>query len=159
MARLPHHEFAHELLPRAFFADPDGLLAALEADPRGYLRSAWAKCVARFPDEPPIPSEGPVAEVRALDPETTVACVTLPAPQALTEAYFVALVLRRPRKGWFGAKTNKASYLTLESGLWVDNQPRTFLGEWTADGAHLNHGTGPGPGREEFLNEVARLGK
>jgi hypothetical protein len=79
------------------------------------------------------------------------AIVEFPAPRETTEVFFTALVvLADPSQPLPEREALTARYFTLERGFSLDGMPRTVLGEWTMDGAHVNYGDGPEPALATF---------
>ncbi len=86
------------------------------------------------------------------------AVIEMPPPQATTETFYVALVLLvNPTAEVPDLDKVALRYFTLEKGFVLDGPPRTVLGEWTAEGIHLNYGDGPVPQLEPFVQAIAKL--
>lgn len=82
-----------------------------------------------------LSGEGLDFSVKNLDNGMTIALITLPPPQAVTEAYFVALCYFS-KTVIFSEQESLAHSFTLE----FSSEPsKTILGQWTADNAkHIN---------------------
>jgi hypothetical protein len=82
----------------------------------------------------------------------------LPAPTAVTEAYFTAIAFGPLPTLNFSADTTQklpVRYLTLEFGFNLPDQPpRTVFCEWTREQSHYNMGTGPAPTPDAFFEAV-----
>ena len=83
------------------------------------------------------------------------AVVQMPPPQAVTEAHFVALVLKADTSQPQPADTTSLPkwYFTLEKGVSLDGSDRTVLGGWT-ETTHTNYGEGPAANVEELLGAI-----
>jgi len=93
-------------------------------------------------------------EIRMFDDNTTIALITLPTPEAVSEAYFVALVYR-PEKN---KQSSITRYIFLEYSVppGYSSLP-TVLEEWTVDGKCKNIGYGCEPTVEAFHEAVCNL--
>ena len=68
-----------------------------------------------------------------------IGALTFPTPRDLTEAYMGAVIGR-------SGDPQFLRYFTWELGINVMDQTRcTVVGEWDAEGRHVNHGAGPMP--------------
>lgn len=145
--RLHHYLFVHRHLRDAFFRDP---AAAVEAfrhpEAAGRARRLWAALgedLARA-SQPVLAVEGLAVSPSMLAGRRAVV-ITLPAPEAPSEAWFVALVGPSP--------TDDPRYLTLERSVSLAAEPGpdpVMLCEWTADGKHVNYGPQTGHTLERF---------
>lgn len=139
--------FAHQLLPHALLSHPRPF--TMLAGPVGteYVRQMWELAAERIAPGTPIPEE-----LRALPPRVggpfVCAVIVMPPPQEMTEAHMVALVgrLSDPALASLDDVRSRA-YYTLEAG----SGGTTVLGQWTADGSHLNLGSGPEPTADAFV--------
>lgn len=167
MARPHHYAFAHGVLPMVFFEDPVGFLAEVATRGMEILPRIWSdtfEVVKRHKsDAEMLSSDGLTSTCYGLGSETLAVIISLPPPTELTEAYFVGLVVRPPRKrlfGLLGTKKGLARFITLELGSNLDDTSRTVVGEWTedtgADVSHRNFGDGPEPTLGAF---AAKLGE
>lgn len=103
-----------------------------------------------MPTEDHLSANGLGYTLRELENGWVAVVVTLPPPQGMTEAYFVAL-LQKP--GESGGRV-----FTLELGFSLTAESsHTVLCEWTPDGTHLNRGPGPTPDVELFLQTITPL--
>lgn len=145
--RHHHYLFAHRELASAahrFGAD----LVAAARDGRLTLATVWDRVGETVPEPERLPSTGLATSHHPLE-RHEVLLVTLPAPDAPTEAYFTAVTV--------STVDGQLRYLTLESAYSpVDGARYTVLGEWTDNGSHINHGAGPEPRPELFLAAVRR---
>lgn len=88
------------------------------------------------------------------------AVIALPLPCETPEAYFVALVVERPRPGpsfHIGRMPDPGRCFTLELGMdAISRECRTVLCEWTRE-AHVNFGTSPEPTVAAFVKRVIEI--
>jgi hypothetical protein len=144
------YQFAHRVFPRWFFEDPAGVAQVLsgpEALP--HLIALWKEVGVAVQES--RPSEGLNVENVNLAGGWRGSLIRLPEPQEMPEAHFVCVVW--PADGG----PESARVLTLEHSFGLDGNVATVLGEWRADGAHLNFGSGPAPERRPFLDAVDEL--
>jgi hypothetical protein len=141
--RRHHYVFAHRELPAAAYRFGADLVAAAR-DGRLTLGPVWDRIGAGLPD--PLPSDGLDVAYHELG-RYEVLLVTLPSPAGHTEAHFAAILL--------STVDGEVRYYTLEDAYSpFDGDRYTVLGEWTADGTHVNHGPGPLPSAELFLAAI-----
>jgi hypothetical protein len=139
--RHHHYVFAHRELPSAAFRFGTDLVTAAR-EGRLALATVWDQVGATVPPDDRLPSAGLSVAYHALA-RHEVALVTLPAPDAPTEAHFVAIA------------TEPVRLFTLEDAYSpMDGSRYTVLGEWTENGSHVNHGPGPSPRPDLFLAAV-----
>jgi hypothetical protein len=141
-----HYAFAHRMLPSIFLNEPAKFIGTLEQAGNDFLYYLWESLGNRLEASDLVAPEGLDCQLNQLDNDTTIALITLPPPQQITEAYFVATVYRPPMK----------RFITLEYGSHGDGRQRTVLCEWTAD-IHSNMGDGPEPTLEAFFEAVVNL--
>ena len=142
--RPQHYDFAHRLLRQRFVRDPPGLGRLVVGQDGGlFLQALWNEAMPALETVGPILSRGLGRSVEPWEAGTII-IVTLPEPQAITEAHMVALVL---------PETGAPRYFTLEAGFHEDMTSRTALCEWR-DGSHVNYGDGPRPDPETFAAAV-----
>ncbi len=82
----------------------------------------------------------------------TAHIVTLPAPEASPEAYFVAIVHKDDEPHEYRRESPSTRYFTLEQADLPAARP--LLCEWLRDGSRENYGEGPVPTREAFAAAV-----
>jgi len=147
----PHHyEFAHRALRRIAF-NPQVDLAALghAGHLDGCLRATWAAVGERQGEPDRLPDYGLHGELVEIAGKSAV-LVTLPVANHAAEARFAVIAPLCPPES--------RRYLTLEfSWNIVTDHPTTMIGEWRADGHHLNLGPGPDAVKSAFLAKVQEL--
>ncbi|WP_285737382.1 hypothetical protein [Kitasatospora phosalacinea] len=115
----------------------------------GGLTAIWQGYGEKLSESERLPADGLSADLVQGDGYRAL-FVVLPPAGAPSEAHFVAVVQAAGAEG--------CRYLTLEHGVSpVDGQAYTVLGEWTADGRHLNLGSGPAAEPGDFLAAVGRV--
>ena len=165
-----HYQFVHVALRTLVFQEPRLAPALWELDDPGPLLDDIALQVVRA-----CRGRGEGGEIRA--EHLTLhklrlggypcMIIEMPEPIATTEAYMLAILGRRDSDGRPEADEPGADasgddagtqrrYFTLEHSSHRP-APHTVLGEWTAQGSHMNMGGGPEPTVEAFVAELARF--
>jgi len=148
--------FAHRAVPKEAFSDPARFLSIINGPDAGrYMADIWNH-VAQFCEPAAVrPDEVPRAEIRGEGNGLSV-IIFMPPPREMTEAHFVGAFSRfadadNPSLddlAWF-------RLFTLEHSIDpTTNAQLTMLCEWTPDGTHLNHGAGPPPVEQAFVEAV-----
>jgi hypothetical protein len=149
-ARAHHYEFAHRALVSFFQQNPFDLWSLFIKGADAWLLDFWRRIGARLPPEERVEDTGLSLMFERLG-HLEFAVITLPAPLAHAEAYFVALVRYPPQQG---APSGFFRYMTLERGFDMSSGgDNTMLCEW-AEG-HMNYGEGPPPTIEAFIQAIA----
>ncbi len=159
-----HYQFAHVALRGLVFREPRLVFALWELeDPSAMLDEITAQ-VARV-----CRARGEGGDIRAADlrvhkrrlGRNPCLVIELPQPVATTEAFMVAIIQRRdldapplPPDAEPPPPAPECRYFTLEFSAHRE-PPQTVLGEWTAQGSHLNMGGGPEPEVEAFIAKLA----
>ncbi len=152
-----HYAFAHRVLPAVFYSDPGKFFEILNTE-GSFLRFLWKQVGSELAEGNRLAADELRYDINYLENGTMIALVTLPSPQGVTEAYFVAIVYRPPaRQHKFFEEKALVRFITLEYGAQMDGAPRTVLCEWNAKRMHLNLGDGPEPKAEAFLEAVYAL--
>jgi hypothetical protein len=146
--RLHHYIFAHKAIPSLFFHEPEKFLSIMSVHADAFLRDFWNKVGESVDKTELVAADGLACEVRKIVNGDVGALITLPPPERITEAYFVAPVYR-PQAG---SKNGRTRFITLEYS--PDRESLSVLCEWTAEGSHLNSGDGPEPKPEDFWKVV-----
>jgi hypothetical protein len=144
--RKQHYMFAHKLLPSILSNEPANFIGTLEKGGNDFLYYLWDRLGSYLKESDLVAREGLDCQINQLDDDTTIALVTLPPPQKLTEAYFVAAVYRPPM----------TRFITLEYADQTPERIRTFLCEWKGN-YHSNLGNGPEPTLGAFFETVVKL--
>src|SRR6476660_4269749 len=140
-----HYHFAHVAMRAFAFAEPDITVFSL-ADAKGSQRliGAVLSQVAEFYelDEQQVRAlaRGFTVTVRRAD-DLPIYVISMPAPQNATDCYFVGIV---------SLHDGGVEYFTLERSI-MDG---TMICGWSADGAHLNYGSGPNPDVDAFVARI-----
>ena len=158
--RNHHYIFAHRVLPELFFRNPEQFIDALGEGGDDFLLDLWERVgemeinsgIERFT------SVDLKCEIKKLGDGTNVVLITLPVPEGITEAYFIAAIYRPAvRKILFIKKKVVIRFFTLEYGWNLDDSTRTVLCEWKKGGVYYNMGDGPEPTLQEFFKSVCTL--
>jgi 4-amino-4-deoxy-L-arabinose transferase-like glycosyltransferase len=162
-ARREHHyAFAHQLLRDAVEQEPETYYRLLTTEPEQTLALLWQKAGELAPPSARLSAEGLGATRHTISDERSLLCVRLPAPVAVTEAYFVGIVLEGSA-GESGEGRSEATkgrcgrYYTLELASPLDPAtpgPAAMLCAWER-GAHLNMGPVLDVTEAGFLREVS----
>jgi hypothetical protein len=130
--RKHHYVFAHVVIPRLFFSNPDGFLASFPSNDWGIdrLRRLWTEVGKQMndPDEEPIASDG-LSISREMIGGSEAEVIQMPAVKGAVEvAYSVLLSSEKPR------------YLVLElTERQAAPTPLGVICEWHADNSRKNH--------------------
>ncbi|PRQ09532.1 hypothetical protein [Enhygromyxa salina] len=162
--RCVHYQFVHVALRTLVFQEPRLATALWELDDPGPLLDDIALQVVRA-----CRGRGEGGEIRAAHLSLhklrlggyPCVIIEMPPPIATTEAYMLAILGRpegevRPDTGDADDDQPGRRYFTLEYSSHRPS-PHTVLGEWTAQGSHMNMGGGPEPTVEAFVAELARF--
>jgi hypothetical protein len=159
--RQQHYVFAHVALAQIFAREPHDLWSRLSSEAgTAMLQGLWRRIGAECPEKERAEEAGLSLSIETLGAREA-AVITLPRPLAPAEAYMVALIRDPPRKKFlFTVRRESFRYVTLELGIDImSGGGRTVLCEWLPDGSRANHGDGPEPTREAFVQALAALGE
>lgn len=150
--------FAHKYLPQALHREPRLALAlALSKENEKLVMDMWQDCREQsiLIGAAPVPPDGLTVAGGPINEETAGALIVMPVPLEMPEAYY-AFVFIPMTEGKDGIEAGSISYYTLERSISLTSDSgRTVIGAWTADGTHLNYGTGPAPDDiEAFMRAV-----
>jgi len=143
--RKAYYAFAHQALPEIFFSGPKTLVDTLSQHGASFPRYVWSKMEEYTGVDGGVQDQIDV-QVHQLG-QSELALVICPVPENVTEVYFIGMLLEP-------ADETSARYFTLEYGVDFTGQVYTVLGEWTADYIHHNHGEGPPPEMDRFLETI-----
>lgn len=132
-------------------------MAFVERNGTSFLEYFWNECGKQVAEDARLLPENLSCKIYSLDDGVLAACIILPRPLEMPEAYFVAFVHRPKSDDILDQRPTFSRYFTLEYGQRMDGTPRTVLCEWTVEGSHLNYGDGPPPQMELFLNSIESL--
>jgi hypothetical protein len=120
--RQQHYRFAHQVLMNAVLRDPFAWFSAVATQGNAMLRDAWTAAGEGL--GPQDCADGSSLAITPMSPATGVDAIviTLPAPMAPTECYFIAVV----RVGG-----NAPRYFVAERGVDAEGgAPRAYWAEW-----------------------------
>ncbi len=156
--RGQHYLFAHKILRSRFLGNPEAVMNQLQEGGVTLLRSLWDRAgfdpsikemvrehfTPGAPKKHLVEPDGLGCQIEKLPDGVTIALVTMPAPRAMTEAYFVAAIQ--------GPTVRR--YITLE---YTTAHPLgAVLCEWIGDN-HANTGKGLEPKLAVFRGAVIGL--
>jgi len=152
----PHHYlFAHRLLPALFHQDAINFVARLQQDGLRFLELCWRRAGENLSQGNTLLADGLGYTLRELPQGWVAVVITLPPPQAITEAYFVALLVQP------AAALPTTRVFTLEQGLTsladTVTATTTILCEWTKSSTHSHRGPILAPDVETFLAAITPL--
>lgn len=157
-ARRQHYRFAHFAMPSLFHSDPARFIQSLDEQGNAFLLRAWVNVGVDLQGQDLVDPAGLRYDIREFEEDgMTIVLVTLPPPQAITEAYFVALVYCTKGIGLCIEQGSPTAVITLEYNWVTGDKPITIVGEWMPDGSHRNYGVGPEPTPEAFLAAVRKI--
>jgi len=151
-----HQTFSYEALPELFHNDPHGFLTYLRRDKLNFLRFWWDYVGKTSGQNNQVAFEGLDYSIQELGNGVTLTTITLPTPTRPREAYYLALVLPRPKGGLFIRK-DLTRVFTLESKTDVDGNKKMFIGEITPRLKHVEFSKGTDPNLEAFNTEVVEI--
>lgn len=150
-----HYQFAHVALRSLVFSAPElvDVLWALE-DPSALLDQIadQVEQVCRNRGEDGVLRGADLRVHKRQLGSHRCMLVEFPAPIATPEAFMAAII--QPREPDDDRAAGPCRYFTLEYSAQRES-PQTVLGEWTAEGSHLNLGAGPEPELDAFTAELA----
>lgn len=152
VARWHHYFFAHKVLPAVFFNNPENFLFVLRTRGIQELQASWDRVGSKIEQGERVTATGLACEIRELGLGTTIALITLPAPERSPEAYFAAAVYRAPQR----PEPAVTRFFTLECVQPRPNQ-NGLLCEWTSDEVHHIRTPIFGTELDAFCNGVVEL--
>ncbi|MDA1166457.1 MAG: hypothetical protein O3B13_25455 [Planctomycetota bacterium] len=159
--RCDHYTFAHVVLRDAAFANPTHCMTSLASSDAGqYVAELWIElsstCEQQQKPVEITPDDILIHKLRVGPFPCTL--LEMPSPQFANEVFFVAIVLTVDMTNQSqNLSADSIRYLTLENGEPHDEEVHTVFGEWTADGSHISHGSGPYPELGEFVSRITDL--
>ncbi|MEZ5301761.1 MAG: hypothetical protein R3F11_14085 [Verrucomicrobiales bacterium] len=168
MSASTHYVLAHVLLRQLAFALPPQLFAALASDERAVFFGDLIEDAER------LLANEENAETGNLAPESLkvtfgsidqrpIAVIEFPPPANPAEAYYVGVLVDRTfPDGQLRIPELEGApvrYVTLEKTVDHPESPPSMLCSWTAEGAHVNHGSGGEPTWDSFIEGLRRLSR
>jgi hypothetical protein len=163
MNRDLHYYFAHGLLRALAARDPADFVArALEPGASAWFVEMWNRAGREAAMVEPMTAwEQDFTVHRRALARADVCVVTMPPAEQVAEAIMIAVVVSRA--GGSSAEERKPRafrFFTLEHDVDPTGGTRTAIGEWdgaAADAPHVNHGAGPQPTPDAFIDAIAAL--
>jgi hypothetical protein len=149
--RVPHYLFAHRAVPRAFLRNPESILPIMASD-RGmeFLSGMWDVIDREIEPQQRIDHGALAVQTYELPSDIWVAMVTMPPPQRVFEAYFVACAARLEGDTF-------ARALTLDLAGPPTADAETGVLEWDVEGKHEFLEPGCPPRVDAFIDVLERL--
>jgi hypothetical protein len=147
--RCAHYQLAHVAVRRVALKDPLVFMSLMSSERAlATLANLLEQVAEHCADEPAFVAEDlTLYRVRVLGSPCLI--VEMPPATVPPEAHFVAAWLAIND----GPEPAQLRYFTLEAA--DESYPaRTVLGEWDAEGKHLNYGAGPEPSIEAFTQAI-----
>jgi hypothetical protein len=151
-----HQTFAYEALPELFHNDPRAFLTYLRRDKLNFLRFWWDYVGKNTGSKDKASNEGLDYAIQEVENGVTLTMITLPTPTRPREAYYLALVLPKPKGGLFVRK-DLTRVFTLESKVDADGTTRLFIGEITPRLKHIHFEDWTDPNPEAFHTAVLEI--
>ncbi|HNS98227.1 MAG TPA: hypothetical protein PKL73_14850 [Polyangiaceae bacterium] len=122
--RQQHYRFSHEVMVKHVLDDPMKWMAQAQTYGPQMIHNAWTMAGEGLAPQDRVDGSVPTLEPITRGPQLRGYLVTLPAPQATGECYFLAVA---------AAGNNQPRYFAAERGNdGGDGTPRAFLAEWKA---------------------------
>lgn len=150
--RCAHYQLAHVAIRSVAFANPYEFMSLMASDKAlevlgSLLEQVREHCAG---EELLELDELAIHRTRVLGSPCLI--VEMPIAELPPEAHFVGVWLTAND----GPETGQVRYFTLEAAD-EEQVDRTVLGEWSSAGDHLNHGAGPEPSMEAFIDAITAL--
>jgi len=149
--------FVSEVLPSLFHDTPEQFIRLLARDGTKFLRFYWDEAGKRLEESKRISSFGLNYDLRKPGKNIGVVLVTLPKPQAESEAYFVALIYRPYRVTPILRISDITKVVALEYVLNPEGETDRLLVEWTRKLTREEISKGPEPVLNEFYTTICDL--
>jgi hypothetical protein len=150
--RCAHYQLAHVAIRSVAFQNPYDFMSLMASDKALEVLASLLEQVSEHceGEEPLELRDLAIHRTRVLGSPCLI--VEMPSAELPPEAHFVGVWLTAND----GPETGQVRYFTLEA---ADEQhpDRTVLGEWSDTGDHLNHGAGPAPSLEAFIEAITAL--
>lgn len=150
--RCAHYQLAHVALRSVAFQNPYDFMSLMAGDKALEVLSSLVEQVSEHcsGEEPLELDEVAIHRTRVLGSPCLI--VEMPPAEVPPEAHFVAVWLTAND----GPEMGQVRYFVLEVAD-EHQSDRTVLGEWSDAGDHVNHGAGPKPSLEAFIEAVTAL--
>ena len=159
--REQHYIFAHIAFRQLAFRDPQACMAVLYSPvAKKMLAEIWDD-VTKYCAQSGHATDLKADELKIHQGRVGLypcVVVEMPPPLRMTEAHYVALILRgHLENGKVVNEDPPLLYYTLEFSLRGDGTPFNMLCAWDDQGAHHNYGEGPPADVQAFLDALAKL--
>jgi hypothetical protein len=147
MFREDYYKFSHSLFPHIVFSYRNLIIDKILKDKEkviSSLKNAW-KSIEVVADQ--IKNEPPDFQIEIRQIGVIGSLIILALPDAINphEALYIGILF----------DDGNLRYFTYEIGEAIDNNKIYFLGEWTADRKHVNHGTYEASDIDMFFSAVS----
>lgn len=150
--RCAHYQLAHVAIRTVAFQNPYDFMALMAGSNALELLASLLEQVREHCTGEELLELDELAIHRTRVLGSPCLIVEMPPAELPPEAHFVGVWLTAND----GPETGQLRYFTLEAGN-EEEPTRTVLGEWNRAGAHLNHGAGPEPSLEAFIEAITAL--
>ena len=166
LARLQHHQFAHQVLPKALFADPSAVLVPLvsatgsSAEGREHLLRFWEAAGEDASENHKVSPDSLTYSMVVLGhPNSTAFLIELPPPVKKPEAFMVLIVFDAP--GLTCGTLRHLRYFALQYDTDKNAPHKTWLCEWKPQEngklEYVDLGAGPPPEKSAFMARVQQI--
>lgn len=147
-SRAQHYLFVHRVLRDYFFESPAAMIEVFRKEDRNdSLSVLWKEVGDDVGESSLVDPDGLCCNIKEYN-DITIAIITLPTPQIISEAYFVALVYRPPAPG----RDELTRFITMEHS--VDTP---VLCGWDGTGRHYSTEYQCEPNFDDFFQEVCKI--
>ncbi len=157
--RSQQTDFVQQALTDLFHTSPDQFLFLLARDGTKFLRFYWDQVGKKLPNSQLVPPFGMNYDIRNPWRNTAIALITLPKPQRVPEAYFIALIHRPNRVTPIFRISDTTKVIALEYAINEMGNDSTLMVEWTRRLEREPYHASPEPALEAFydavLNEIS----
>jgi len=150
--RCAHYQLAHVALRSVAFKNPYDFMSLMASDQGLEVLSSLLEQVREHCDGEEVLELNELAIHRTRVLGSPCLIVEMPPAEVPPEAHFVGVWLTAND----GPETGQVRYFTLEAAD-EEHPDRTLLGEWSDAAEHLEHGAGPAPSLEAFIEAITAL--
>jgi len=151
-----HMNFAHEAIPILFNTQYPGFMQYLERDRTKFLEFWWKHIGDQLDKSLCKSPMGLNFQIKVLDDKRKIILITLPTPEQVGEAYFLACV-KLPEKRIPFVKIPYTRVISLYKSEDDAGQPCTRMAYITPQARIVPIGIGPEPDVELFISEVRKI--